>query len=392
MVDVTESPSASPTMVDVTESPSPNQVWCYAGSYKVDGECRSCAPGSYSNSDDAVECTKCEVGSFVDFAGASYCYSCDYATEEGAQSCEARTEEEEQFATDDRTYTCETDDTTFTADGTSESGDELQFTGSVEDNSMPVFEMTYLPAGSVNELGLKIELGSVFEYVENGSHGGFQIDEDEIVSQLDDITWLPYSFYNYPEYGFSSAWIQSSDGKIWIYQYVSNYVYNYDGYIQFSPSQMYIAMYVSDYDYERDDSNLAISIVVNTDSFNAEFSPYTQQLARITSSNDAVSGYEANVWWYSFAWDENYDYFYNTTVTVDTSEQRVYLAIESDDHINAAYWGAFIGVQKTTADLPDSTTDSGDNSTDSGISLFDSAASAGLSVIVAIFIILLFIV
>jgi hypothetical protein len=350
---------------------------CFAGTYWIGEKCKNCAPGSYSSSDGATECTKCEVGRFVDFSGATYCYECESATSEGAKSCN----NDVVVVDDNRTYVCGTDETHFNASGTTEAGDDLQFSGSF-DNNMPVFEMRYTPAGFIGELGMKIRLGDVFEYTENGSHAGFQPDEDTIESRMENIVWMPYEYVN-TEYGYSYAWFQSSDGKFWIYQYVSNWAYNYDDYTVFSPSQMYIAMYVSDYDYVKAHTNLAIAInIVNAESFDAEFSDYSQQLARVTSTNAAVSGYEAMVWWYSYAWIHDCDYFYNTTVTVSQELETVYLAIESEYHVRDAYFGAFIGVQKTIDGADSSTTDS----TDSQISIFDSATSAGLSMVVAILI------
>jgi hypothetical protein len=376
----TSAPSATPTALICNDGEVMANGTCYdcpAGSYWNGGKCKNCHPGSYSNGFGAMECTKCEIGKYIDVAGATLCVECLSADKEGARKCK-----DEEVA-ENRTYECGTNDTSFTADGTSASGDSMNFSTTVDD-SMPVFEMKYRPSGFVNELGMKIRLGAVFEYTDNGEHDGFQVDEDTIESQLE-VSWNAFSMYSYDYTGYGygyGAWIQSTDGKVWVSQSVYNNPVSFENGTTFGTSNMYISLYVNDYPYVAENSYLAVAItVMDAASFDAELSSTSNQAARITSSNSDLPGYQALVEWNSYASDGDESNFYNNTVTVDVGANTVYMAIDSQDHLATAYWGASIGVNQTGTAADDSS-----SSEDSGIVLFDSATSAALSAIVAILI------
>jgi len=62
---------------------------CRAGTVAQDGVCTQCEVGSYS-SENAVECTLCEPGTFANLTGLSSCLDCaqgSYASEAGSSEC-----------------------------------------------------------------------------------------------------------------------------------------------------------------------------------------------------------------------------------------------------------------------------------------------------------------
>ncbi|MBR1778410.1 MAG: hypothetical protein IJ752_07520 [Alphaproteobacteria bacterium] len=68
----------------------PFEEICYAGTYKNNGTCAQCKPGTYSDEDEATACKPCPAGTKQNMSGETYCDSChdgDYASGTGNTTC-----------------------------------------------------------------------------------------------------------------------------------------------------------------------------------------------------------------------------------------------------------------------------------------------------------------